>query len=228
MLAYAPRPQRQRLNPAALALILAAHAAAIAAVMSARMHYDRHKQPPTIVDTIPLPPEPRSDPVEPPVTQPSASALDAPAPLVPAPPLPGPTVFDVPSSPPPLPGPTVQDLPAPPMPGPLIGNGMDPAPLPLPAPVVRSGPRFATPDADIRPPYPEAMRAREQEAVLRLRLSIDQRGRVVAVEPVGKADPTFLAAARRHILKAWRYKPAMEGERAVAASTVVTLKFELD
>jgi hypothetical protein len=72
------------------------------------------------------------------------------------------------------------------------------------------------------------MRAREQETVLRLRLSIDQRGRVVAVEPVGRADPTFLAAARRHILRAWRYKPAMEGDKAVAATTVVTLKFELD
>lgn len=213
MLAYAPRPQRQRLNPAALALIIAVHAAAIAAVMSAKMHYDRHQEPPTVVETIRLPPEPQPDPVEQPRTQPSDRALDTPAPLVP---------------PPPLPGPTVQDLPAPPMPGPIIGNGMDPAPLPLPAPLIRSGPRFATPDADIRPPYPEAMRAREQEAVLRLRLSIDQRGRVVAVEAVGKADPTFLAAARRHILKAWRYKPAMEGDRAVAASTVVTLKFELD
>lgn len=213
MLAYAPRPQRQRLNPAALALIVAAHAAAIAAVMSAKMQYDRHKEAPTIVETIRLPPVPQPDPVEQPRTQPSDRALDTPTPLVPLPPLPGPAV---------------QDLPAPPMPGPLIGNGMDPAPLPLPAPVVRSGPRFATPDADIRPPYPEAMRAREQEAVLRLRLSIDQHGRVVAVEPVGKADPTFLAAARRHILKAWRYKPAMEGDRAVAASTVVTLKFELD
>ena len=213
MLAYAPRPQRQRLNPAALALIVAVHAAAIAAVMSAKMQYDHQTEPPTIVETIRLPPVPQPDPAEQPRTQPSDRALDTPTPLVP---------------PPPLPGPTVQDLPAPPMPGPLIGNGMDPAPLPLPAPVVRSGPRFATPDADIRPPYPEAMRAREQEAVLRLRLSIDQRGRVVAVVPVGKADPTFLAAARRHILKAWRYKPAMEGERAVAASTVVTLKFELD
>ena len=210
MLAYAPRPQRQRLNPGALALILAAHAAAIAAVMSARMQYERHKQPPTIVDTIPLPPDPRTDPVKPPATQPSASALDAPTPLVPAP----------------LPGPTVVDLPSPPLPGPMIGNGADPAPFP--APLVRSGPRFATPDGDIRPPYPESKRARDEEAVLKLRLAIDERGRVVAVEPVGKADPVFLAAARRHILKSWRYQPAMEGDKAVAASTVVTLKFELD
>ena len=114
----------------------------------------------------------------------------------------------------------------PPDPGPLIGNGMDPAPLPTP--IVRTGPRFATPDALIRPPYPEEKRRLEQEATLKLRLAIDERGRVVAVEPVGRADPAFLAAARRHILKAWRYRPAMEGETAIASSTVITLQFELD
>ena len=94
--------------------------------------------------------------------------------------------------------------------------------------MTRTGPRFATPDSDIRPPYPESKRALEQEAVLRLRLSIDERGRVIAVDPVGKADATFLAAARRHILKAWRYKPAMEGDKAIPSSTVITLQFELD
>ena len=41
-----------------------------------------------------------------------------------------------------------------------------------------------------------------EEASLRLALTIDARGRVTAVEPVGAADPTFLAAARRHILRA--------------------------
>lgn len=211
MLAYAPRPRRQSLHPAVLALILAGHGAVILAVMSARMDVANRKEPPIIVDTIPVPPQPQSDPVEPPPTQPSNQPIDTPLPLVP--PLP-------------LPGPVVSDFPLPPDPGPVIGNGIDPAPLPLQP--VRTGPRFATPDADVRPPYPASMRAREQEAVLRLRLSIDQRGRVTAVEPVGKADPTFLAAARRHILKAWRYKPAMEGDRAVSASTVVTLKFQLD
>ena len=65
------------------------------------------------------------------------------------------------------------------------------------------------------------------EASLRLRLGIDERGRVVSVEPVGRADPTFLAAARRHILRVWRYQPAMEGAKAVPSTTTITLKFEL-
>ena len=67
-----------------------------------------------------------------------------------------------------------------------------------------------------------------REAVLRLRLTIDDRGRVTAVEPVGRADPVFLAAARRHLLAHWRYKPASENGRPAASSTVITLRFQLD
>lgn len=212
MLAYAPRPERRRLNPPALALIVGAHAVAIVAIMSAKMDLTSAWKPPrTDVTFIPLPPEPKPDPVEPVRGQPSNRPIDTPAPVVDTLPSPGPIVDAVPT---PLPGPLVNPMPGP---QPVI----DP-------PVVRTGPRFATPDSDIRPPYPESKRALEQEAVLKLRLTIDERGRVTAVEPVGKADATFLAAARRHILRAWRYKPAMEGDRAIASSTVITLQFELD
>lgn len=214
MLAYAPRPERRRLQPSALALIAGAHAVAIVAVMSARMDVTRHRQPPTVVETIPLPPEPKPVAAEPKAEHPANQPLLAPKPLVPPPPLPD--------------RPVVDPVPSPPNPGPFIGNGMDPSPVPRPAPLVRTGPRFATPESQIRPPYPEAKRQLEQEATLKLKLSIDTRGRVVAVDPVGRADPAFLAAARRHILKAWRYQPAMEGGTAIASSTVITLKFELD
>jgi protein TonB len=111
--------------------------------------------------------------------------------------------------------------------GPTIGTGTEVKPVPLDPPIVRTGPRFATNDAAIRPPYPDSKRMAGEEARLRLRLTIDERGRVVAVDPVGKADPTFLAAARRHILRAWRYQPAMEGATAVPSTTTITLKFEL-
>ncbi len=213
MLAYAPRSRRRRINPAALSLIIAFHAVAIAAVMSAKMQLDRQKEPAIVIESLPLPPEPTPDPVERPKTRASDWTVDAPPPLAPS------------SS---LPGPPLLDLPAPPAQGSYSTNNVDSSLLPLPAPVIRTGPRFATPAADVRPPYPESMRARDQESVLRLKLTIDERGRVVAVEPVGKADAMFLATARRHILRAWRYQPAMDGDRAMAASTVITLKFELD
>jgi hypothetical protein len=55
-----------------------------------------------------------------------------------------------------------------------------------------------------------------------------ERGRVVAVEPVGPADPAFLNSARRHLLSRWRYRPASEDGRAVASTTIITLKFRLE
>jgi len=51
---------------------------------------------------------------------------------------------------------------------------------------------------------------------------------VVAVDPVGRADPVFLAAARRHLIKNWRYRPASEDGRAIGSSLVITLRFQLD
>jgi protein TonB len=50
---------------------------------------------------------------------------------------------------------------------------------------------------------------------------------VTGVEAVGAADPVFLAAARRHLIAHWRYRPATEDGRPVATSTVITLRFEL-
>jgi protein TonB len=51
---------------------------------------------------------------------------------------------------------------------------------------------------------------------------------VTSVTPVGSADPTFLDAARRHILRHWRYQPATEGGEAVASTVVITLSFKLE
>jgi protein TonB len=80
----------------------------------------------------------------------------------------------------------------------------------------------------LRPPYPASKLLTEEEAVLILRLSIDERGRVVAVDPVGSADPVFLGAARRYLVAHWRYKPASRDGSPVASSTIITLKFQLD
>jgi protein TonB len=110
----------------------------------------------------------------------------------------------------------------------VIGSGPTTIIDPPRAEPVRLAARFATPSNAIKPPYPLDKRRAEEEATLRLRLSIDERGRVTAVEPIGPADASFLAAARRHILRAWRYKPAMEDGMAVPSSTVVNLSFRLE
>ena len=215
MLAYAPRPDTQRLRPATLGLIVLGHAGLLALVMTANsgIIFKEKSDPPDVIfvpvpkPPEPPPPEPRANP------QPSTSKIDTVVPIVP--PLPSP-------------GPQVDQFPQPlPQPSPVIGTGTVPTPVPLDPPIIRTGPRFATADAAIRPPYPMSKREMGDEASLRLKLSIDERGRVVAVEPVGRADATFLEAARRHILRVWRYRPAMEGPKAVPSTTTITLKFEL-
>lgn len=214
MLAYAPRPDRKKLRPATLGLIVLGHAGILALVMTARSGIaPKNPFTPTVVTLI----EEWKPPIEPPEPQPDPRPSNSQITTV------DPIILPLPS-----PGPTIAELPVPhPDPGPVIGAGTLPTPIPLDPPVVRTGPRFATADDAIRPPYPDSMRQSGSEASLRLRLSIDERGRVVAVDPVGRADPTFLGAARRHILRAWRYQPAMEGRRAVPSTATITLKFEL-
>jgi protein TonB len=221
MLAYAANSRRvagRSNSPSALVLILAGHAALIAAVMAAKM--DIVPLPPIdptrlieipIAPSPPPPPEPttKPKPVDQ-VTQPAfidrtASIVDMNAPL----------------SSGLAQGTSLDDITA------VIGTDLSFVDPPEPAPV-RLAARFNTPTSALKPPYPNDKLRLEEEATLRLRLTIDARGRVTAVEPVGAADPSFLEAARRHIIRAWRYKPATEDGVAVSSSTVITLSFRLE
>ena len=221
MLAYAAhnRPAGRTGSPRALALIVAGHAVLIGAVMTAKMELVPGGLP-TITEIVNIP----IDPPPPPPPEPQ---------VVPTPkkPIPQPTFIEVPpkvvdmgqSSPATVDsGPTIRDL------LPVSGGGdamvLDP---PRHEPV-RIAARFNTPNSALRPPYPLDMRRAEEEATLKLRLTIDTRGRVTAVDPVGSANPSFLEAARRHIIRAWRYKPATEDGVAVPSSTVITLSFRLE
>ena len=217
---YAPNSgfADQRRHPRALLLIVGVHAVLIGAVMTARMAVPViEDHGPIVVDPIPIPPDPPPNP-EPPKAEPQQAPRADPYVPPREVPLPTPT------------GPAIDTAPIPvPDPGPVIGTNPGPVPIPKPMPaVVRTGPRFMTPDWALRPPYPDDKRRLEEEATLKLRLAIDERGRVVAVEPVGKADRSFFEAARKHLIAKWRYKPATEDGRPVPSSTVITLRFELE
>jgi protein TonB len=201
----------EKRHPRTLILILAGHAVLIAAVMTAKMEL-----PPKFIPTITqvrLLPEETPRPENPPPPQPSRHdrTVDHQTTIVPIP-LPQQPQVETPQFPQVDRGPVVQPNPIQVLP---------------PAQPVRTGPRFVTPASDVKPPYPDSKLRTGEEAVLELKLTIDERGRVTAVDPVGKADPVFLAAARRHILARWRYSPATEDGHAVATSTVVTLRFQL-
>ena len=220
MLAYAanaPRFAERGRSPKALLLIVGAHVAALAVLMTAKMDIipiDRDGIDVTFVDPVRPPP----DPTPPPPSsksqqQPSQSRIDRPESIVPLDPV-GPIALDPPVQLPPL--------------GPIAGTGSAVVPVePVHSPV-RVAARFATPDWALKPPYPDSKRESEEEATLKLRLSIDDQGRVIAVEPVGTVDPVFLASARKHLIAKWRYRPATEDGQPVPSSTIITLRFELE
>jgi protein TonB len=219
MLAYAPRPTGGAGSPRTFLLVAAGHAVALALVLTARSDFvkDTPFDPTDVVfvPTKPPPPPPPSDPAPP--VAPNRSAIDTPPVIIPTPALPSEPIAA---------GPPITSI------DPVIGNAVEPGPAILPDPprpvIVRRAARFATPADLVRPPYPAAKQRLEEEASLRLSLAIDARGRVTAVSPVGSADPVFLDAARRHILRHWRYQPASEGGDAVASTVVVTLSFKLE
>jgi periplasmic protein TonB len=212
-------PQDRKLQSRPLMLVLLAHGLVLALALTAKMTLDRPQvYGTTEVDLIPIepdppevPPEPRTEPRAEPGVRPLRPEPMQPVPL--DPPLGG---LELPTGP-------ADTL------GPAPGTGLQADPLPQPkADPVRRGPRFATPATMLRPPYPPLKLEREEEAVLRLRLSIDERGRVVAIDPVGPADRIFLDAARRHLLARWRYEPATVDGVPVPSSTVITLQFRLE
>jgi protein TonB len=227
MLAYAanrPVAAERRQSPHALLGIVAGHVAVVAIMMSIRMDLPtKIKDTPLVVDLLRAddPPPPPAAPDKQPQTPapPRPSAFDPPQPLVPVP-TPTPDIAMRPVPPPSFDaviGPDIQPL----------RPKVDPAPVLVPDPL-RTAARLLTSASDLRPPYPESKLASGEEAVLRLRLTIDASGRVLAVEPVGRADGAFLAAARRHLMARWRYRPASEGGRAIGSSIVVSLRFQLE
>ena len=216
MLAYAasaPRSADRRSSPNALLAIIAGHVALIAVVMSAKMDLPaRILNRPIEVTLVPAPPPPDRTP---PPKQPQQSAFTQPDSSMPVPPLDARPIDPTPPT-------SITD----PAPGPSV----DPLPQPHPAPAVplSIGARLLTSGAALRPPYPQAKLLAEEEATLKLRLTIDEQGRVTAVEPVGRADPVFLDAARRYLLAHWRYQPATRDGHAVSSTEVITLSFQLD
>jgi len=221
MLAYAaeaPKTAGRAGSPKALALILIGHTAVIAAVLTAKPEIIEQviDKPPLVFNVDPPAPPPPPEPTVKPQTNPTVtqpSFIEHPTPVVnmDATDL----SFDH--------GKALDDITK------VIGTEVRLPPINPPLhEVVKVAAVSRTPDSAIKPPYPNDKLRLEQEATLRLRLSIDARGRVTAVDPVGAADPSFLEAARRHIIRAWRYRPATEDGVAVPSSMTVNLSFRLE
>lgn len=215
MLAYAsnrPVIGQRPSSPSTMLLVISAHVALLAVAMSAKMEFARHRPHEGPMISIPVPPVP---------PPPSGTKVKPTGPTI----DPGPTRVDPQVDARPLGGPTID-------PGPIaLGDGANSFPqfptqgIPVP---IRHEARLLTPADELRPPYPESKILSEEEATLQLRLTIDEHGRVTDVQPVGRADAVFLAAARRYLIAHWRYQPATEDSDPVASSQLITLHFQLD
>ena len=203
-------------SPSAMLLIISAHVALIALVMSAKMEITRHRATEGPMIKVPIQP--------PPPPNPSANPPQHQRTL----PLSNPT-HDAP-----LPHPDPVQPDAGPATGPEIAvGGSGAANFPqvitqlIPVPV-RHEARLLTPPDELKPPYPESKILSEEEATLQLRLAINDAGRVTAVDAIGPADRVFLEAARRYLIAHWRYRPATEDGHPMSSSVVISLSFRLD
>jgi protein TonB len=220
MLAYAanrPVPGKRQSSPNALLIVISVHVALLAVLISAKMDIPGRLHPgPRLIDVpiTPPPPPPTDSTIK---TRPQQvdTWIDHPTTKVPTKPIEDQQVDT---------GSTTIEI------GRVAGSGtavVTEIPRTIVTPI-HHDPRLLTPASELKPPYPASKLLSEEEAVLRLKLTIDENGRVVAVDPVGNADRAFLEAARRHLIAHWRYQPATEDGRAVSSSMVITLRFELD
>ena len=209
-------------SPASLTIVIALHGAAIAALMLAKLEYER---PPTVITGAynvkpdePPPPE-KIEPVETKQQQ-VKSRIDTVIPVV------RPPVFDdfvvaepkpsdpVPFDPRPI-GPVTVDPPA------------DPPKLtPTPAPV-REEARI-DPRAKLQPPYPAAEERAEVTGSVTVVVTIGTDGRVKDVEKVRAASDAFYRATEQQALRHWRFKPATVDGRPVESRKTMTVHFRLD
>ncbi|HJR73258.1 MAG TPA: energy transducer TonB [Luteimonas sp.] len=79
------------------------------------------------------------------------------------------------------------------------------------------------------PPYPRAAQTQHREGVVMLQITVDVEGRPVSVEIAQSSGHRDLdAAARAHVLKHWRFHPAMKDGQAIQAIGMVPIDFKLN
>jgi protein TonB len=208
--------ETRRASPTSLAVVIALHAAALAAVILIKgpIFVQPDRTPIKIINvpiTPPPPPEPQQQieqrtPIEPPIYVP---------PLPPVVPNNDPPIIATRDPLPPLP-PTAD-------PGPIA----PPIAPPRRAPVRLAAafdPRYR--DA-LQPPYPAAEQRRDREGSVRVRVLIGADGRVKEIVRLSATSDAFWEATRRQALSRWRFRPASEDGRPIESSMTLTVNFEL-
>jgi protein TonB len=216
--------EQKRSSPTGLVIVVAAHAAAIAALALSKMDVPiavfpeplTIKHIPLSKDPPPLPPEPVDRQVESqhqsvinPPKQEVVTNLKPVQDFVSREPV---ATTWTPTPVGEIDRPKVEPLPPPP-------------PMPVPDPI-RTKPEMKA-GVELLPPYPASEQRSEKEGKVTVRLLIGPDGRVKSVQRVAAASDAFWRATERHALRAWRFSPATVDGKPVESSTVITVKFEL-
>lgn len=214
--------EQKRASPTSLTLVIALHAAGIAALLLAKGPiYEKAAAPRTVIYDVPeivppeVEPEVRPDPRPAPQhrsridTVPPVVELPSPGPLVEYSPVPLPPLKVTPPGPVDIPGPRVE-------------------PRPKAEPVrieARADPRYAD---RLQPPYPASEERAGNEGTVRIRITIGADGRVKAAERVSATSDAFWRATERQALSRWRFRPATLDGRPVESTKLITVHFRLN
>lgn len=166
-------------------------------------------QPKPKPETEPQPPKPVAKPLPTPVL----AAKPTPAPM------PQPVAAPPESAPVPEPMPDVLPPPAP------VAEAPKPAPPLPPAP---TPPRPADYLANPKPPYPALSKRLGEEGTVRLNILVNPDGSVARLELAQSSGyPRLDRSAMDTVQSSWKFEPARQGGRPVAAWVIVPIQFTL-
>jgi protein TonB len=219
-----PGPADPRLSPRVLAAVALAHGGLVAALMGAPDATEpvTLARPLTVslIDAARVPPQtqPKPEPrPAPPVIKQAPPVLTAERPLPADAPQP---VTEIPE---PAPVPEAIAEPVPPAPATAASA---PAPVPAPAPLVP--PRPADYRTNPKPPYPPLSRRLGEAGTVHLDVLVDPDGNVAQLVLARSSGyPRLDRTAIETVQSSWKFKPAREGGKPVAAWVSVPIQFIL-
>jgi protein TonB len=218
-----PMFARTRISPASLIGVTFAHAGLLGLLLLA-----------------PATPEPITPPrplmvslIEPQVETPQPQSKPEPRPQPPKPvakPLPTPVLAAKPT-PSPIPQPVAETPEPTPVPEPVHDVLPPPAPVaeaPKPAPPAPTPPRPADYLYNPKPPYPHLSRRLGEEGTVRLNILVNPDGSVARLELArSSGHPRLDRSAMDTVQSSWKFEPARQGGKPVAAWVIVPIQFTL-
>lgn len=220
------RARTSRTSPASLIGVTLAHAGLLGLLVFAPDTPEPVTPPRPLMVSLIEPrieaPQPQSKP-EPKPQPPKPVAKLLPTPVLAAKPTPVPQpVVDTPE-PTPLPEPVPEVLP-PPAPAPMVEVSR-PAPPSPPAP---TPPRPADYLNNPKPPYPALSKRLGEEGTVRLNILVNPDGSVARLELARSSGHARLdRSAMDTVQSSWKFEPARQGGKPVAAWVIVPIQFTL-